>query len=217
MKMHIFNFILLGCFYTFALSEITQPSPSENYKFSLNVDEKDEFQFQLYWKTIEKDEIQFELHCRTNGWVGFGISPNGGMAGSDIMIGWVDSKGNAYLKDTHAISKSAPLIDESQDWKLLDAAEKNGYTILKVKRKLRTCDSDDIDIKMETQRLIFAWSNTDPENENDWTYHFGNRRIKSFLLLNYLDETETIPDSEITHVFESRIDNVKILVFFRHF
>lgn len=200
-----FGYFLVFSYLSYVLSEVI---PSENYKFSLNVDDKDENLYKLFWKTLENDEIQFELHCRTLGWIGFGLSPNGGMAGSDIMIGWVDSNGNGHLKDTHAISKSAPLVDDVQDWHLIEATEKKGYTILKVKRKLRTCDSNDIEIKMETQRLIFAWSNFDPENNNGWTYHFGNRRIKSVILLNYLDETVMISDSEITHVFENRIDNV---------
>ena len=210
----IFGNVLILLYLNYVLSEIV---PSENYKFSLNVDDKDEKLYKLFWKTLENDEIQFELHCRTNGWLGFGLSPNGGMAGSDIMIGWVDSNGNGHLQDTHAISKSAPLIDNKQDWHLIEAMEKKGYTVLKVKRKLRTCDSDDIEIKMETQRLIFAWSNSDPENNNEWTYHFGNRRVKSVVLLNYLDETEVISESEITHVFENRISNVTYLYFFEYF
>ncbi|RNA26714.1 DBH monooxygenase -like protein [Brachionus plicatilis] len=199
--------VLLYCLLNFVQSVIVQTQPTEDYKFNLNVDEKDELQYKLYWKILRNDEIQFELHCRTTGWVGFGISPNGGMSGSDIMIGWIDSDGNAHLKDTHAISKSAPLVDDVQNWELLDASENEGYTILKVKRKLRTCDNDDIEIRMETQRLIFAWSDSDPEGEHGWTYHFGNRRIKSVVLLNFLDETNLISDSEISHVFESRIDN----------
>ena len=31
----------------------------------------------------------FQITCETTGWVGLGLSPNGGMAGADIAIGWV--------------------------------------------------------------------------------------------------------------------------------
>ena len=31
------------------------------------------------------------------GYVGFGISPNGGMAGSDVVIGWVKDDGTAVF------------------------------------------------------------------------------------------------------------------------
>ena len=33
--------------------------------------------------------ITFEIHAKTLGWVGFGLSPNGGMVGSDVIIAWV--------------------------------------------------------------------------------------------------------------------------------
>lgn len=40
-------------------------------------------------------------------------------------------------------------MDKQQDLVLLDGAEVDGYTILKFKRKLRTCDlSNDIDIRV---------------------------------------------------------------------
>ncbi|CAF1000533.1 unnamed protein product [Brachionus calyciflorus] len=183
--------------------------PSEEYKFSLNVDDIDQSLFKIFWKPIENDEIQFELHCRATGWIGFGLSPNGGMAGSDIAIGWVDSNGQSYLKDTYATSKSTPLVDDEQNWDLLDASEQDGYTILKIKRKLITCDQgNDYDIKLETQRLIFAWSDQDPETgDNDWSYHGANRKIKSAILLNFQDETSQIPDSEINDVHEIHLNN----------
>ena len=30
-----------------------------------------------------------QLHGHTTGWIGMGISPNGGMTGADIVVGWV--------------------------------------------------------------------------------------------------------------------------------
>lgn len=64
------------------------------------------------------------------------------------MIGWVkDNK--PYLKDCHAESKTRPILDKQQDYILLDGAEIDGYTILKFKRKLITCDlADDKNIKV---------------------------------------------------------------------
>jgi hypothetical protein len=73
--------------------------PSENYTHSRIVDDDEPSLYQIYWKLVENDEsIQFEVHCKTLGWVGFGISPNGGMPGSDIALGWVDIKGKAHLR-----------------------------------------------------------------------------------------------------------------------
>ena len=49
-------------------------------------------EYVIFWK-FNKEDITFEVHAQTTGWVGFGLSPNGGMAGSDMVIGWVPSDG----------------------------------------------------------------------------------------------------------------------------
>jgi len=41
-------------------------------------------------------EITFQLWAQTTGFVGFGISPHGGMAGADIFIAGVYPNGTAY-------------------------------------------------------------------------------------------------------------------------
>ncbi|KAK6306094.1 hypothetical protein J4Q44_G00230190 [Coregonus suidteri] len=43
--------------------------------------------------------ITFQLTFKTTGFVGFGFSPNGDMAGADIVIGGVGPKAN-YFKDS---------------------------------------------------------------------------------------------------------------------
>ena len=63
-----------------------------------NADDRDQDLFRVYWKMLDDDYIQFELHARTTGWVGFGISPNGGMNGADMVIGWVDNNGKGHFK-----------------------------------------------------------------------------------------------------------------------
>ena len=45
----------------------------------------------LYWNFSSSTElISFAVKVQTTGWIGFGISPNGQMPGSDVVIGWVD-------------------------------------------------------------------------------------------------------------------------------
>ena len=65
--------------------------PSEN--FANFVDLVDDGQYRLYWNYTQSDFIG-EVHCRTGGWVGFGLSPNGNMDQSDVFVGWI-SKGVA--------------------------------------------------------------------------------------------------------------------------
>ena len=165
-------------------------SPSESYTHTLDADDDDAKLYRVYWKLINNDkEILFELHCKTTGWVGFGLSPNGAMMG-DFAIGWVDKNGKSYLKDTHSEKNSKPKIDKTQDWFLVDAKEVDGYTILKIKRSLITCDkNDDLDIKTETNYLLFAWNDKDPvTGENDFDYHGKNKRTKVDMLLGFRNQ-----------------------------
>ena len=48
----------------------------------------EENKYSLYW-TFDDESITFETHTKTNGYVGFGVSPSGGMPGADVVIGWV--------------------------------------------------------------------------------------------------------------------------------
>lgn len=46
--------------------------------------------YTLHWRfDLENRTIYFAVNVSTNGWVGFGLSPNGGMIKSDVVIGWV--------------------------------------------------------------------------------------------------------------------------------
>jgi hypothetical protein len=49
--------------------------------------------YRLYWNFTSIDFIG-EIHCKTNGWVGFGLSPNGGMDKSDVIVGWINNDGS---------------------------------------------------------------------------------------------------------------------------
>lgn len=151
--------------------------PSETYTHFRVMDDTDPDAYKIFWKLLA-GEIQFEIHCRALGWCGFGWSPAGDMYGADIMIGWVDDATNVgYVKDCYSRMKLAPSVDRKQDWILLESGQINGYTILKVKRKLDTLDTtEDIAIVNETHNLICAWSENDPSpNGSDWRYHGRTR------------------------------------------
>ncbi|GFY41323.1 hypothetical protein TNIN_68281 [Trichonephila inaurata madagascariensis] len=64
-----------------------------------------ERKFHVCWNLIESvdddREIEFKVEVETHGYVGFGLSPNGGMAGSDIVTGWI-KEGQVYFQDRHA-------------------------------------------------------------------------------------------------------------------
>ena len=69
-----FAFCFSDCF------SIPTLNPSETYTHKLIVDDDQPELFELLWKIIN-DEVIFEVHAKTTGWVGIGISSNGGMTG----------------------------------------------------------------------------------------------------------------------------------------
>ena len=75
-------FIHAFCLY---LSQATVV-PSEEFTHDIVLLPDDEYH--LFWK-YNDTHITFEVHVQTLGYVGFGLSPTGGMEGADVVIGWV--------------------------------------------------------------------------------------------------------------------------------
>jgi hypothetical protein len=63
---------------------------------SITLDPHNKYHLKWYFDD-HKQRITFNVVVETTGWVGFGISPNGGMAGSDLVIGWVDDNGVTHF------------------------------------------------------------------------------------------------------------------------
>ena len=127
--------------------------------------------YTIYWNfDIEKENISIAVRARTEGWVGFGLSPNGQMPYSDVVIGWVNGENqktffevsqeitvefdNFLLQDRFAWGRYEPSIDEVQNWFLLKGDEEYGYTTLQFYRNFTTCDKMDLDITVMKLILI---------------------------------------------------------------
>ncbi|XP_029705011.1 DBH-like monooxygenase protein 2 homolog isoform X1 [Takifugu rubripes] len=123
--------------------------------------------------------ITFELVVNTTGWVGFGFSPNGGMKGSDIVIGGIGPTGN-YFADYHATGKSMPVVDKLQSYTLLSLEESDGQTRMSFRRPIQSCDDQDFHIRAQPVKLIYAFGLTD-----DIGYHRTHRGTREVNLLNY--------------------------------
>ncbi|KAI8037926.1 hypothetical protein M5D96_009427 [Drosophila gunungcola] len=76
---------------TSAAAAAASGTPIWDHAIDLNED------FRILWQIINQD-ITFEIQARTLGYVGFGFSPDGNLAGADMAIGWVD-KGQTYFQD----------------------------------------------------------------------------------------------------------------------
>ncbi|ODM94958.1 DBH-like monooxygenase protein 1 [Orchesella cincta] len=148
--------------------------PQGNYLLSWDVD-------------LEKGLVTFDVEAVTTGYVGFGISPNGGMAGADIFIAGVDDNGASYAFDMHGGAENGPPIPDTQsDWNLLEASEDETKTYLKFSRLLNTCDDEDYVISNDTVRIYL----------DDVAYHERNRAPQSLNLL-MPDEADFNPEEYI--------------------
>lgn len=91
-------FILVSCllenFVSTSANAVTLAVSEEALSWDHAVDLNEDFR--ILWKIINQD-ITFEIQARTLGYVGFGFSPDGNIAGSDIAIGWVD-RGQTYFQ-----------------------------------------------------------------------------------------------------------------------
>ncbi|KAK2856247.1 hypothetical protein Q5P01_004982 [Channa striata] len=145
-------------------------------------------------------KITFTLAVNTTGWVGFGLSPNGGMMGSDIVIGGLRQNGS-YFKDYYATGSSMPLVDKQQSYTLLSLSESEGQTIMSFQRSIETCDDQDIQITAQPIKLIYAYGTTD-----EITYHGARKGTKEVNLLNYMPRT-SLPNS---NYISATVNNITI-------
>ncbi|GFO49022.1 DBH-like monooxygenase protein 1 [Plakobranchus ocellatus] len=181
------------------------PAPSELFQFHDWLTED----YTLYWN-FNDTHITLEMVVKTNGWVGFGISPNGAMKSSDVIIGWVKD-GQVHFADRHAEGHFLPAKDSSQDWTLLMGQEVGEYTVLKVVRLLDTCDDEDVAVLPGTTRVIYAYSPNDPPTDDAVRYHGTTRGAKSILLLDppTNEQQESALPSDVK-VLEFRNRNVSV-------
>jgi len=175
------------------------PTPSEHFenRFALDTDQN----YWLFWTAnTDTKTIVFEAHVKTHGYIGFGISPNGKMYPSDVVVGWVKD-GQAYLKDYHTTAHSHPVVDQSQDWTLISGSENNQWTVLKFQRKLDTCDQDDLPIGEDTVRVIYSYNDNDPSSYTTISYHGSmHRGAQSLMMLSTsLDEEDVHMPNDLIH------------------
>ncbi len=81
--------LLLSCAITLAAS--AHVDLGAKYPFSSVLYDNNGGYYALHWNfTVATESIYFGVNVSTTGWVGFGLSPNGMMPGSDVVIGWVN-------------------------------------------------------------------------------------------------------------------------------
>lgn len=165
----------------------------------------------LRWQPRHQ-EILFRIEAKTLGYIGLGFSPNGGMEGADIVIGWVDDKDHkAMLLDCHGVPKSqgsAPVRDIIDNYTLMKGEQNGTHTILEFRRVLDTCDVNDYVLSGDTVRIIWALHKNDPRSETDMVYHEDRRGVQSVHLLG----PPPLPkqSSDFTRHWDVELKNFKI-------
>jgi len=83
--------------YLLALLSVVLGNFSSRYAFNRTLYDRGGDTYVLHWNfSIAERTIAIAVNVSTTGWVGFGVSPNGGMLNSDVVIGWVRN-GRAYF------------------------------------------------------------------------------------------------------------------------
>ena len=75
---------------------------SEQYTYNVQLDNEGRYTM-FYSYDTELSILRIAVLVQTTGWIGLGISPNGQMPGSDVVMGWVDGSGQTFLQVTIAI------------------------------------------------------------------------------------------------------------------
>ena len=87
--------VLLAC--SLSLAWCSHDVSSYLFKATLNTEAEGGL-YELYWNFDNNTEtISFAVRVQTSGWVGFGLSPNGQMPDSDVVIGWVTADGETMF------------------------------------------------------------------------------------------------------------------------
>lgn len=132
-----------------------KPFPSDKYSNELVLISPDVYY--LYWNKTDTS-IVFEIHVKTNGWAGFGLSHNGGMINSDVIVAFIHANGTHHFTDRHVTPSYKVNVDSRQDWFLISMSRADEYLVVKFWRQLKICDPEghDIDIESGTPFVIYV-------------------------------------------------------------
>ena len=74
-----------------------QTQLSQQYTYNVQLDREGSYTM-FYSYDANSATLRIAVRVETTGWVGLGISPNGQMPGSDVVMGWVDNNGRRFLQ-----------------------------------------------------------------------------------------------------------------------
>lgn len=133
--------------------------------FDLKMERKYDFNIDcsLHWSSLpDLNEItlMIDVPINENGWVGFGISEFGSMYGLDACV---FSQGNMvdYWIPHTPTSDLDIFKDYMQHCELLQYETKDDRFRVMFKRKMKTCDAEDLDVVLFRQHVHCAYGQED--------------------------------------------------------
>lgn len=116
--------------------------------------------------------LDAEISAPILGYIGWGISPNGGMPGADILLMWVDdATGTAHIQDRYADAFAEPKLDDDQSSILdFEGYQNATHTTFRFRRELDAGCTDskhDLSIPPSAAHIIFALGERDVEASAD--------------------------------------------------
>ena len=90
----------LAALFVVQVNAHTHDEMSQQYTYSVQLDTEGHYTM-FYSYDEDLSILRISVLVQTTGWIGLGISPNGQMPGSDVVIGWVDDNGRAFLQVTN--------------------------------------------------------------------------------------------------------------------
>jgi hypothetical protein len=132
----------------------------------------------VHW-SIEGDSVFLAVAARATGWVGFGLSENGGMQGSDVVL--FTAAEPDVLVDSYILEARFPVTDDNcpNNWTLLNSSTDGGFLIWEGTRLLDTGDPQDRVIRNDADgmitpsRIIAAWGDSQAVS-----YHGTTNRVR---------------------------------------
>ena len=123
---------------------------------------------------LQEATLQLAVTVQATGWVGFGLSVNGGMTGADMVI--VEAKNPTVARDSYVTAERYPQEDDCQDWTLVKTTVQDPFFLVQLSRKLDTGDDahdliirNDSYVSVPVSRVIAAWG-----NDESFAYHGSN-------------------------------------------
>ncbi|CEL93840.1 unnamed protein product [Vitrella brassicaformis CCMP3155] len=163
----------------------------------------------FYWRFDDsRGKIQLGGHFKAAGWVGLGLSANGGMKGADIIVVREGSNGTYVVEDMFSTDYAMPTLDAQQNVELIFANRTGQETVFLVERDIEPCDIwEDFDISKGEMKVIAAWQ---AEEIHELMYHGPAKRVTKALILRDHDQISPIEQTPGIQTVDIQMPNVTI-------